>query len=250
MADPVVHITAGIPDSGTGNITTLGQTLLDGANITIGAKADAKSTATDTTAVSAISIWKQISASVQAIATSIAGTLTVATHAVTQSGTWTVQPGNTPNTTPWLAKISDGTNAAAIKAASTAPVASDPSLVVAISPNSVNANGRAVPANSAPVVVASQTYETVAASQTAQVIGGSGATGDYIDSILVVPATTSPGNVLLLDNATSITVFTGGATSVSNLVPFTIQLGMVSASGAWKITTGANVSCIGIGNFT
>ena len=52
-----------------------------------------------------------------------------------QTGTWTVQPGNTANTTPWLAKISDGTNAAAIKAASTAAVAADPALVVAISPN-------------------------------------------------------------------------------------------------------------------
>ena len=93
-------------------------------------------------------------------------------------------------------------------------------------------------------------YETVAASQTAQVLGPTGATGDYIAGILVVPATTSPGNVLLLDNATSITVFTGGATSVSNLVPFFIPLGMKSVSGAWKITTGANVSCIGIGNFT
>jgi hypothetical protein len=41
MADPVVHITAGIPDSGTGNITTLGQTLLDGANIAVGATTDA-----------------------------------------------------------------------------------------------------------------------------------------------------------------------------------------------------------------
>jgi hypothetical protein len=93
-------------------------------------------------------------------------------------------------------------------------------------------------------------YETVAASQTAQALGATGATGDYIASILVVPATTSPGNVLLLDNATSITVFTGGATSVSNLVPFVIPLGIKSVSGAWKITTGANVSCIGIGNFT
>lgn len=93
-------------------------------------------------------------------------------------------------------------------------------------------------------------YETVAASQTAQVLGATGATGDYISGILVVPATTSPGNVLLLDNATSITVFAGGASSVSNLVPFFIPLGMISVSGAWKITTGANVSCIGIGNFT
>lgn len=146
--------------------------------------------------------------------------------------------------------LGDGTNAVAVKAASTNPAATDPALVVALSPNGLNANGRAIPANSEPVVLASQTYETVAASATAQVLGGSGATGDYIDSILVIPATTSPGNVLLLDNATSITVFAGGASSVSNLVPFTISLGMVSASGAWKITTGTNVSCIGIGNFT
>lgn len=92
-------------------------------------------------------------------------------------------------------------------------------------------------------------YETVAAGQTAQTLGATGATGDYISGILVVPATTSPGNVLLLDNATSMTVFAGGASSVSNLVPFFIPLGMISVSGAWKITTGANVSCIGIGNF-
>ncbi len=93
-------------------------------------------------------------------------------------------------------------------------------------------------------------YETVAASQTAQVIGGDGATGDYIQRILVVPATTSPGNVLLLDNATSITVFTGGASSVATLTPFVVEIGACSVSGAWKITTGANVSVIAVGQFT
>jgi hypothetical protein len=98
--------------------------------------------------------------------------------------------------------------------------------------------------------ISSGEYETVAASQTAQVLGATGGTGDYISGLLVVPATTSPGNVLLLDNATSITVFAGGASSVSNLVPFFIPLGMISVSGAWKVTTGANVSVIGIGNFT
>lgn len=51
--------------------------------------------------------------------------------------------------------ISDGTSDVAVKAASTAPAATDPSLVVAISPNSVNANGQATMANSAPVVIAS-----------------------------------------------------------------------------------------------
>jgi hypothetical protein len=98
--------------------------------------------------------------------------------------------------------------------------------------------------------IGSGEYETVAASQTAQVLGATGGTGDYLMGVLVVPATTSPGNVIILDNATSITVFTGGASSVTNLVPFMIPLGVISVSGAWKVTTGANVSVIGIGNFT
>lgn len=93
-------------------------------------------------------------------------------------------------------------------------------------------------------------YETVAASQTAQVLGSTGAVGDYISGILATPATVSPGSIALLDGATSITVFTGGTTSVSNLVPFFIPLGMISVSGPWKLTTGALISCIGIGNFT
>lgn len=92
-------------------------------------------------------------------------------------------------------------------------------------------------------------YETVAASQTAQVLGSTGAANDYVAGVLVVPATTSPGLVTLLDGATSIPVFVGGASSVSNLVPFFIPLGAKCIT-AWKLTTGANVSCIAFGNFT
>jgi len=36
------------------------------------------------------------------------------TVAATQSGTWTVQPGNTANTTPWLATINQGGNSATV----------------------------------------------------------------------------------------------------------------------------------------
>lgn len=93
-------------------------------------------------------------------------------------------------------------------------------------------------------------YETVAASQTAQVVGPTGAAGDFIAGLLIIPATTSPGQVLLLDNATSITIFVGGAASVSNLIPFFVPLGIKSVSGAWKVTTGADVSVIASGNFT
>lgn len=51
-------------------------TVADGADVTLGAKADARSTATDTTPITAMSVWKQISASAQAIATAIAAALT------------------------------------------------------------------------------------------------------------------------------------------------------------------------------
>lgn len=94
-------------------------------------------------------------------------------------------------------------------------------------------------------------YETVAASQADQVLGATGAAGDYLDSLLVVPATTSPGAISIKDGAGSaITVFAGGATSVADLKPFNIPIGLVSQAGAWKITTGANVSLVGKGNFT
>jgi hypothetical protein len=93
-------------------------------------------------------------------------------------------------------------------------------------------------------------YETVAASQTAQVLGAAGSIGDYIDSVLVIPATTSPGVVTLLDGATSIPVFVGGASSVADLRPFSVPIGARSVSGAWKLTTGADVSAIAFGRFT
>jgi len=93
-------------------------------------------------------------------------------------------------------------------------------------------------------------YEDVAASQTAQVIGAGGTgTGQHLSHIIIIPATTSPGAVSLLDGSDSLTVFSGGANSVSNLVPFTIFLGCDSKNGAWKVTTGANVSVRAVGDF-
>lgn len=93
-------------------------------------------------------------------------------------------------------------------------------------------------------------YKTVAAAQTNQVLGGAGAAGDYLAGVLVVPASTSPGLVAVIDNSTSITVFSGGASSLSNLAPFFIPLGMKSVNGPWKVTTGASVSVVAIGSFT
>jgi hypothetical protein len=64
----VYALASAIVDAAGAQITTFGgaSTVADGADVTLGAKADAKSTATDATAITAMQVWKQISASVQA----------------------------------------------------------------------------------------------------------------------------------------------------------------------------------------
>lgn len=106
-----------------------------------------------------------------------------------------------------------------------------------------------------PVPVAnSYHYETVAASQTDQMMGATGAVGDYLAGVLIVPATTSPGAVLIQDgNGTEITIFANGASSVTTLHPFFVPIGakcVAVTTPGWKLTTGTNVSAVGLGTFT
>jgi hypothetical protein len=97
-------------------------------------------------------------------------------------------------------------------------------------------------------------YKTVAASQTTALLGATGAQFDYLAGVLIVPSSTSPGNVLIRDgNGSDITIFAGGATSVGDLHPFMVPLGiyaLASTTAGWRITTGANVSVVAVGNFT
>jgi hypothetical protein len=162
-------------------------------------------------------------------------------------------------------KLMDGTLNGVTKAtvATAAQTMSAGYQLVAFATDSVNANGQATMANSAPVVLASNqsaipftdqysTYKTVAASQTAFVLGATGAVGDYLAGLLIVPGTAAAGAVSITDGSGSaISVFAGGGTTaLSDLKPFMVPIGAVTTSGAWKVTTGANVTAIGIGKFT
>lgn len=98
-----------------------------------------------------------------------------------------------------------------------------------------------------PMMTVNAMFETVAAGQTAQVMGTAGAKGDFISGVLVTPAATTIGVVTLLDGATSIPLVIGGTFT---LTPFYIPLNIFSASGAWSITTGASVTCIVTGSFS
>lgn len=101
-------------------------------------------------------------------------------------------------------------------------------------------------------VVNQYCYETVAASATDQALGPTGAKGDYLDGLLIVPATTAAGAVSVKDGSgSSITLFPGGAvTALTTLIPFFVPIGAKATSGAWSVTTGANVSVLATGIFT
>ena len=168
------------------------------------------------TTVSTVTSLTQMNGAAISMGTGVRGAgvqrVTISTDDVvpaSQSGTWTIQPGNTANTTPWLSKLSDGTNAAAVKASSTAPTATDPALVVSISPNSVNANGQTSSAASAPVVLSNN--QTFAGQNQATPTNQIAVGGQFNTT----PTTITSGNVspLQLDNAGNllVNVKTGGA---------------------------------------
>ena len=92
-------------------------------------------------------------------------------------------------------------------------------------------------------------YETVAASQTDQVMGATGATGDRLRRVVCIVVTA----------ATAATSIKDGGGSAISLLPnspaggigtYIFELGISSTAGPWKITTGAGVTAIGIGTFT
>lgn len=92
-------------------------------------------------------------------------------------------------------------------------------------------------------------YETVAAGQTAQVLGGTGAAGDYIHRLICVVDTAATSTVQITDGGGSaITVLpanVGGAVGTYDL-----EVNAISSSGAWKVTTGAGVSVVAVGVFS
>lgn len=92
-------------------------------------------------------------------------------------------------------------------------------------------------------------YELVAASQTTQALGATGKVGDILEHLLIIPETTAAGTVAIKDGSgTAINVFVAG--TLTDLHPIVIPMGVMSTSGAWQVTTGANVHVIAVGQFS
>lgn len=91
-------------------------------------------------------------------------------------------------------------------------------------------------------------YETVAASQTDQVIGGAGAIGDLLERVIVTVSTAGATGIASIKDGggSSIPLVTSGAA----VGVYSIDIGARSSAGAWKVTTGAAATAIAVGRFT
>lgn len=129
---------------------------------------------------------------------------------VSQSGTWTIQPGNTPNTTPWLATINQGGNSATVTGSNALKV--DGSAVT----QPVSASSLPLPTGAA----ASANQPTNAAQGSTT----SGQTGLLIQCATTTSAptyTTAQTDPLSCDTSGNIRVAIEGGTAVNNNGPAT-----------------------------
>lgn len=95
-------------------------------------------------------------------------------------------------------------------------------------------------------------YETVAASQSDQILGATGAVGDYLETLVITVATAATAAVSIKDgNGSAIPILPnspGGGVGVY-VVP--IRLRSVNATTpGWKVTTGAGSTVLAGGSFT
>ena len=92
-------------------------------------------------------------------------------------------------------------------------------------------------------------YETVAASQTDQVLGSTGAAGDYLDKLIITVGTAATAAVSIKDGSGSLIPILpnspGGGVGV-----YVVSLGTIAADAGWKVTTGAGSTVLAIGRFT
>jgi hypothetical protein len=89
-------------------------------------------------------------------------------------------------------------------------------------------------------------YEHVANSVTGQVLGTTGAKGDYLHRLIVTVNTAATGTVSVIDGA-----FSHAITRANTPIGvYSIEFNAKSATTGWSITTGAGAEVLAMGNFT
>lgn len=139
------------------------------------------------------------------------------TVAATQSGTWTVQPGNTANTTPWLATIAQGGNSATVSAGG--------ALKVDASASTQPVSGTvAVTQSTSPWV------ENISQFGGNNVVTGTGTSGNGIPRV-TVSSDSALASVTTVSTVSSVTAIANALPAGANTIGAVTQ-----ASGPWTVT--------------
>ena len=89
-------------------------------------------------------------------------------------------------------------------------------------------------------------YEHVANSVTAQVLGTTGAIGDYLHRLVVTVNTAATGTVVLTDGSFAHTLVRAN----TPIGVYSLEMNAISQTTGWKVTTGAGAEVLAMGNFT
>ena len=150
----------------------------------------------------------------------------------TQSGTWTVQPGNTANTTPWLATLSQGGNTAQITASGALKM--DGSAVT----QPVSGTLTMVPKTTCGSTAYDSGILTLPTASTAVT-----ATATCVNSILFVNTTASAQTITLSDNqATPVTYLSSFQIPANSTFVYDLQYVKLASGIKWSATNATSVN--------
>ena len=149
-----------------------------------------------------------------------------------QSGTWTLQPGNTANTTPWLFTMSQGGNAAQVTAGGAMKI--DGSAVT----QPVSGTLTMVPKTTCGSTAYDSGILTLPTASTAVT-----ATATCVNSILFVNTTASAQTITLSDNqATPVTYLSSFQIPANSTFVYDLQYVKLASGIKWSATNATSVN--------
>lgn len=214
--------------AGTLTVNTHGVTAADGALATIGSEADAAYSGSGSGTL--IAIQKYLGSTLAAINTKLAGTLTVATHAVTQSGSWVLSAGSAV-----IGSVNLAVGGVALTATSNA-------LDVNVK-SGVNANGRAADTASAPVALSNEDIAVLLAIAAQPSTGTQSIVAGSASSVTVLASNANRMGATVYNDSTAILyalLKTGGTASTT---VYTVQ---IAAGGYYEVPFKFTGGIIGI----
>jgi len=168
------------------------------------------------------------------------------TVSATQSGTWTVQPGNTANTTPWLTTINQGGNSATVTGSNALKV--DGSAVTQPVNGTVTANigttgGLALDATVAKLTI---TQSTALGSNTQILVGGSVTTASPTYSTgNINPFSLTTAGALRVDGSSTTQPVSGTVTSnIGTTGGLALDATLTGGTQTTRITDGTNTATV------